>query len=370
MRITICTGPILPVPAIAGGAVHRFWSQMAPAFAASNHDVRVFARAFNGQAAKEVHEGVSYYRSGGYDHTRSTLRNVWSSWRDARRLALQLPDADVLIANDIALPRVLAHRPNTGRLIVAMGRQPKGQLSWYPRIDGIAAASNSVLEAVRSQQPSRASITRVLPYAIDTRNFSPGSAREHGGKSILYAGRIHPEKGLDLLIQAVRQLKEQNADVTLTCIGPWLEHQGGAGAMYRDRLVNESIDLPVTWLDPEFDPEKLADIYRSHRVFVYPSLAEQGETFGVAPLEAMATGAVPVVSDLNCFRDFITKGQNGEVFDHTARGGANALAQAIGRAFDDVVSKSTAATMSAQAYGIDAVAQQWLDALSQWAAPR
>jgi glycosyltransferase involved in cell wall biosynthesis len=46
-------------------------------------------------------------------------------------------------------------------------------------------------------------------------------------------------------------------------------------------------------------------------MFVYPCLAEQGETFGLAPLEAVACGAVPIVSDLSCFGDFITPGVNG-----------------------------------------------------------
>jgi glycosyltransferase involved in cell wall biosynthesis len=62
-------------------------------------------------------------------------------------------------------------------------------------------------------------------------------------------------------------------------------------------------------------------------VFVYPSLAEQGETFGLAPLEAMACGAVPIVSDLACFGDYITPGVNGLVFNHRASNAAGLLAK-------------------------------------------
>ena len=36
----------------------------------------------------------------------------------------------------------------------------------------------------------------------------------------------------------------------------------------------------------------------------------------VAPLEAMANGCVPLVSSLDCFRDYIQDGMNGFVFDH------------------------------------------------------
>ena len=45
-------------------------------------------------------------------------------------------------------------------------------------------------------------------------------------------------------------------------------------------------------------------------------MAEKGEAMPVAPLEAMANGCVPLVSKLDCFRDYISDGTNGFVFDH------------------------------------------------------
>jgi glycosyltransferase involved in cell wall biosynthesis len=72
----------------------------------------------------------------------------------------------------------------------------------------------------------------------------------------------------------------------------------------------------VQFHGPEFDSDRLANHYQQAAIFVYPSIAEQGETFGLAPLEAMAWGCVPVVSDLACFRDFIRPENNGRIFDH------------------------------------------------------
>ena len=51
-------------------------------------------------------------------------------------------------------------------------------------------------------------------------------------------------------------------------------------------------------------------------IFEYPSLADTGEAFGLAPLEAMASGCAVIVSDLRCFDDFIENGKNGLKFDH------------------------------------------------------
>ena len=84
--------------------------------------------------------------------------------------------------------------------------------------------------------------------------------------------------------------------------------------------------MPIEWLGPIYKEQELLRHYQQASIFVYPSLAEQGETFGLAPLEAMACGAVPIVSDLACFRDFITTGLNGLVFNHRDADAASLLA--------------------------------------------
>ena len=70
-------------------------------------------------------------------------------------------------------------------------------------------------------------------------------------------------------------------------------------------------------------------------MFVYPSVAEKGESFGLAPLEAMAQGCPAVVSDLACFHDFLEDGRTGLVFDHRAANPAGALAAQLSRLAND-----------------------------------
>ncbi|WP_146152082.1 glycosyltransferase family 4 protein [Ahniella affigens] len=366
MKISICTGPILPVPAIKGGAVHRFWAQMAPAFASAGHDVHVYARADASQRDSEFSDHVHWHRAGGYAQATSALWNMARSWRDARHLAPRLAPADVLISNDIALPRVIAKRPETGRLIIALGRQPKGQLRWYPRVDGIAAASQSVAEQVALQAPALATCTTVLPYAIDTSVFHTDAATPRDADALLFAGRLHPEKGLLLLIDAFRILHARRPSRRLRIIGPWQTAQGGAGPAFREALRTRALGLPVQWSEPEFDAARLAAIYREHAVFLYPSLAEQGETFGLAPLEAMACGAVPVTSALPCFRDYLKPGHNGDMFDHRAENPALALADATERALAAAGSAGAALHATSAAFSVPAVATRWLEALSNW----
>ena len=52
----------------------------------------------------------------------------------------------------------------------------------------------------------------------------------------------------------------------------------------------------------------------------------------VLALVWMAWGAVPVVSGLACFRDFVVDGENGFIFAHDGPGPVAALADALERA--------------------------------------
>lgn len=365
MRITIATGPMLPVPTLRGGAVPRMWQGLAEQFALAGHEVTIFAREFSGQPERETIAGVRYQRWGGFDQSLSVRKDLLKDLAYAVRAARRLPPADILVTNDFWLPVFAARRRSTGKVVVNANRFPKGQFWLYQNSARIAAASTAVRDAIAVQCPALAGRTRVFPNPIDTATFRPAPAKQEkaGLKVLLYAGRVHPEKGVHLLVEAFRSLRSQRPSWALRLVGPVVTTQGGGGEDYLRRLQSSAAGCPVEFDEPIYDLGRLADAYRAADLFCYPSVAEQGESFGVAPLEAMACGVAPVVSALACFKDFLTPGETGWCFDHrTANPVASLAEQLLAATGNDGLRAATAqrAAQAARRFSLAAVAQDYL----------
>lgn len=137
----------------------------------------------------------------------------------------------------------------------------------------------------------------ICPRGVDYDRFSPDrkslKVREEmvglaGGDDpviLLYAGRISPEKNIALLAETMKLLTEGgNRDYRLLVAGAgplkdWLEKQAEKDFPGKAKMLGH------------LDKETLANYYANADIFVHPN---PKEPFGIAPLEAMASG-VPVV---------------------------------------------------------------------------
>lgn len=120
----------------------------------------------------------------------------------------------------------------------------------------------------------------------------------------------------------------------------------------------------IDWIGPVFDPQMLSMLYNKASLFVYPSIAERGETFGLAPLEAMSTGCPTIVSDLHCFREYLEDGVNGHVFNHRREDAAGALCEKIVFCLSDLSRLEQIAHRgwaTANSYSIERIASEYLD---------
>ena len=142
------------------------------------------------------------------------------------------------------------------------------------RADAVVAASEHLFTSMPALKRCRRRV--VIP------NWVSSSERlaDSGRASILYVGRLEPDKGVGDLLRLFRLL--DGVDVTVA----------GDGGLAGDvRAAAE--ELPhVSYLGWVDNPTRL---YRSHRYVILPSL-EEG--FGYVLVEAILHGAVPIVRDL------------------------------------------------------------------------
>lgn len=340
MKIAISHGAFLPVPPVLGGATVKIWHRLAALLAARGHEVIAYSRQWPGWPDHEMIDGVRHKRLPGHDHYSRLWQNLLLDLRWSLRVRRALAPDALVISHNVTLPFLLTALPRRHRapVSVVLGRMPKGQCRLYRRVQRIYATSSAVATAaIADGGPRLAPLTRTLVNPIDWAAHQlqrPRAPRLRIG----YAGRIHPEKGLRLLLEAAALLARQ-ADLPnweITLVGPADIPAGGAGPAFVEELRSRALALGVadrfSVLPPLWSASDLAAFYASCELFAYPSVAERGETFGVSPLEAMAAGAVPVVSALNCFSEFIRPAANGLVFDHRAPDAAEMLASTLATA--------------------------------------
>lgn len=371
LSITIAQGAFLPVPPLLGGAVEKAWHALGQEFARQGHRVVHLSRTHSDLPVQNQENGVLHQRVPGYPAPRALWQLKARDLAYSRRVARILPPADILVTNTFWLP-LLARRPSRGRTYVHVARYPKGQLRFYPRRAILQTVSQPIRDAILRELPRAGSRVRVIPYPLAPAYLAPFAAAR---PVVLYTGRLHPEKGVHLLIDAFVRSAARWPGWTLRIVGPWKTEQGGGGPAYRAQLAAaaQPAGARVQILDPVFNEHELVQHYREAAVFAYPSLAEFGETFGLAVLEAMAAGCAPVVSSLSCFGDFVRDGENGLIFDHRAAAPAPELAGALDRLIsrpDECDRLRLAAWNTARAYALPVIARQFLNDFAALAEPR
>ncbi len=351
MKITLINSFFLPVPPVAGGSTEKIWFRLGREFAARGHAVTSFSRTWRGFPRTEIIDGVRHVRLRGVEHHRALWRNLLRDFAWSRRIFRALPPADIVLCNAVTLPLWLGRlAPAAGRVVLVAGRMPKGQYRFYRHISRVLAPSGVVRDRIAAENPALAGAVRVTGNPLDWSLLAqPGLAPSElvpprtspEEVTLGFVGRLHEEKGLRLLAEAVALLDRVSGlpSWRLVLCGPADVARGGSGEAFlrsvRQRLAPLTERGRVQLLEPIFDERALARLYRRFDVFCYPSLAAQGETFGVAAAEAMAAGAAPVVSKLACFREFVRDGETGLVFDHTAADAPRQLAAALERLMRD-----------------------------------
>lgn len=159
-----------------------------------------------------------------------------------------------------------------------------GQAATMQRADAFHATAESEYQDLRRlgfDQP-----VAVIPNGIDIAPLAPKPVT--GRARLLYLGRIHQKKGIDLLLRAWQVVEPRFADWELIIAGP---DDGG----YLSRMQYLATELKlrrVSFVGPVYGAAMLA-LYHSAYLYVLPT---HSENFAMTVAEALAAGTPVIVT--------------------------------------------------------------------------
>jgi glycosyltransferase involved in cell wall biosynthesis len=232
-------------------------------------------------------------------------------------------EADIIFQNTISVRTLSVWLP-CGKPIVVTHQ------SWLRRSTGRRGLENyakllllrfcfniAISRAIAKELPT-SSLILGNPFEADA--FAGLRDRDRD-KDIVFMGRLIPEKGCDVLLKALGQLKSRGIRPTLTVIGDGPERKA-----LEELTANLGLQEQVKFLGTL--REGRGETVARHRVMVVPST--WSEPFGVVALEGIASGCAIVASSLGGLPDAV--GPCGLYFQN---GDVDGLAEALERVLTD-----------------------------------
>jgi glycosyltransferase involved in cell wall biosynthesis len=240
-----------------------------------------------------------------------------TSWR-IRPTHIFLPDYQGVLRNVLALVWL---RARGVRIVARLGNAPATgrfyRLLWRyvvsPFVDVFVSNSGFTRRELLAVQ-IRPEKVQTIPNmaARRTTPWSANGPRVPG--RIIFVGQIIPEKGLDVLLEAVALLRGRGLEATLDVVGDmdgW-ESPGYRGhrAALRERASRADLDGAINFLGWREDVPALMSRASVH---CCPSLMAQREAFGNVVLEAKMSGIPSVVTMSGDLPDLVAHQESGWV---------------------------------------------------------
>jgi len=175
----------------------------------------------------------------------------------------------------------------------------------------------------------------VIPNLIDIRPFQAGRLQAVSKRqdlfTISFAGRLTPQKNIETLLLLFRYVSQFDERARLVLAGPWdvtgAYQFGLSGHNYKeyisDLIIRYKLE-PKVEVRERLDRDGMIDLYSASDVVANPSLLHD-ENFGVAQVEAMASGKPLVVSDWGGIKDTVEHECGYRMTSRLLRGGGAAV---------------------------------------------
>ncbi len=197
-----------------------------------------------------------------------------------------------------------------------------------------------------------------IPNGVDVGRFAPApdpeAARAQAGlgpETVLFLGRLSPEKGLDAALSAWSRVAPRHPGARLVLVG-----DGSARSSLEAQARTLGLGETVRFLPERSDPEV---VLRASQIFLLPS---RSEGMSNALLEAMATGLACVATHIGGNNELLEHGTTGLL---VPPGDAPALANALVALLEDPGLRTrlgrAARTVAIERYAMDRVVRRYAD---------
>jgi glycosyltransferase involved in cell wall biosynthesis len=319
MRILLINSEYPPI----GGGAGNACAHLAAEFVSQGQEVTVLTTQYDNLPSYSVHNGVRVYRirairrkqdrSGAFEQGVFLITGVWSAFRLLRHW-----HPDVILAffgvPSGAISLVVNLFTRIPYLVSLRGGDVPGfrpyDFSLYHRLIGpllhhvwrhadAVVANSQGLKQLAVNFDDQVQI-EVIPNGVDIKRFTSPEKRAWDNPKMLFVGRLVYQKGLDVLIRALGDLKELAWHLTLVGDGPHRAHLEGLIEAFG---ISERIRF-AGWLDQR----ALLEQYEKANLFVFPS---RHEGMPNAVLEAMACGLPVIASEIAGNEELVVPGETG-----------------------------------------------------------
>lgn len=354
----------------------QIWNWEVATRLSRSHDVLVYSGIFDSERCDSIKEGVHYRPfSTLWDERISTclrfIRGLLGIDSPLFKSDLWYPGYCIKVALDLRKQNCnVAHvhyYPQFATLIKRLNPELRVVLHMHgewltqvkfnhlssrlSKIDLVISCSEFVTEAIRTKFPKIANRSRTVPMGVSPDAFSSGwqthQADDTFRRRLLCVGRISPEKGTHVLLEAFELIVRKFPDATLTIVGPeWIAPREDITDLCLGKEIVDSLepfyrDGYLKQLKQKLSPAaakrvtftglaahaEVPNFYERADIYIGPSLYE---SFGVSILEAMVSG-VPVVSTrVGAVPELISDGHSGLVVEISD---PSAIADAVTRLF-------------------------------------
>ena len=187
------------------------------------------------------------------------------------------------------------------------------------RMDAVVATSSRAASYLEREAD-------VISHGVDLAAFRPSDAPQRAEVWVGCFGRIRPQKGTDLFVEAMVRLMPERPALRALVVGRVDDERFAAGL--RERIAAAGLTARFRF-EADLSWEALAERHREMSLHVAP---QRWEGFGLTPLEAMASGVPVVAATVGAFPDLVRDGETGAL---VPPGDGDALAAAMARILDD-----------------------------------